>query len=173
MKYGKYLGVHNREDNERKEILDTEDGDGEDVLHDGSGPDLNTHGVAGPGQVHILNGLEHEDGRGDDEGDKPDGDIDQADLGVAELAGETIADLGDTEPPVNGNGGDGAGAHQNVGPLHGRHQLARDQSKVPLAPIQTLNQSWRNTDDGGGDSRDSKIENVDILWCPVHLLTYK
>ena len=169
----KYLGVHNRQDNEGEEVLDTENDDGEGVLHDGGRPDLDTHGVACPGQVNILNGLEHEDGGGDEEGDQPDGDIDQADLGVAELAGKTIADLGDAEPPVNGNGGDGAGADQDVGTLQRRHQLARHQAKVPLSSIQTLDQSWRNTDDGGGDARDPEIENVDILWCPVHLLAYK
>ena len=57
-KTGSYLGVDHGEDNEREEVLDTEDQDGEGVLHVGMGPDLDTHGVAGPGKVDGLDSLE-------------------------------------------------------------------------------------------------------------------
>ena len=56
-----YLRMNNWEDNERHEILDTEDDDGEAGLHPGPGPGLNTHGVASPRQVNGLNGLKEQD----------------------------------------------------------------------------------------------------------------
>ena len=56
-----YLVVNHREDNEREEVLDTEDQESEGVLHVLVRPDLNTHGVVSPGQGDCLNGLEDQD----------------------------------------------------------------------------------------------------------------
>ena len=57
-----YLRVNHGEHDEGKEVLDAEDQDREGVLHVGMGPDLNTHGVAGPGKVDGLDCLEKQNG---------------------------------------------------------------------------------------------------------------
>ena len=53
--------MNHGEDNEREEVLDTEDQESEGVLHVLVRPDLNTHGVVSPGQGDRLNGLEDQD----------------------------------------------------------------------------------------------------------------
>ena len=162
--------MNNRKYDERHEILNTEDDDGEAALHEGGGPHLHTHGVGGPGQVDRFYSLKHEDGGGNDEGDEPDSNIDQTDLSAGELVGESIADLGDGEPSINSNSSDGPGGDQDIGALHGGHQLAGNETKIPLSTIQTLNKSGGHTDEAGGDTRDSKIKNVNIFWSALHFL---
>ena len=89
---------------------------------------------------------------------------------MGQLGGEAVADLGDGEPPVDGDGRDGARGHEDVGPLDGGHQFARHQPQVPLAAVETLDQGRWNADNGGGNARNCKIQNKNVLWGPVHFL---
>ena len=166
-KTGSYLGVDHGEDNEREEVLDTEDEDGEGVLHVLVGPRLHAHRVASPGQGDRLHGLEHQDGRGDGEGYQPDGEIDERHLSVSHFSGKTIADLSDAEPSINSYCSDGAGGHQYVCPLHRRDQLAGQEAQVPLAPVETLDEGGWDTDNCCGDAGDAQVQNINVLGCPV------
>ena len=162
------LGVNHGEDNEREEVLDTEDQDGEGVLHVLVGPGLHTHRVVRPGQGDRLHGLEHQDGRGDGEGYQPYGEIDESHFSVSHFSGKSIADLSDAQPSINSYCSDGTGGHQYVCSLHRGDQLAGQESQVPLPPVQTLDQGGRDTDQGRGDAGDAEVQNINVLGCPMY-----
>ena len=165
--------MYQRKYDERQKVLETQDGDGEGVLHPEPGPSLHTQRVRGPGQRHGLDSLEHEDGRGHQEGEAPDGEVDEDHLGVGELGGEAGGDLGDGQPPVHGDGGDGGRADEGVGPLQRGHQLARSQPQVPLAAVQTLHQRGRDAQQRGRDPGDTQVQDVNIFRRPVHFSACK
>ena len=159
--------MNHREDDEREEVLDTEDQDGEGVLHVVVGPHLHTHRVARPGQGDRLDGLEDQDGRGDGEGYQPDGKIDERHFSVSHFSGKSISDLSNAEPSINSDCSDGAGGHQYVCSLHRRDQLAGQKAQIPLPPVQTLDQGGGDADDGRGDAGDAEVQNVNVLGGPV------
>ena len=155
------------EDNEREEVLDTEDQDGEGVLHVLVGPHLHAHRVARPGQGDRLNGLEDQDRGGDGEGYQPDGEIDERHFSVSHFSGKSIANLSNAEPSIHSYCSDGAGGHQYVCSLHRRDQLAGQEAQVPLAAVQTLDEGGRDTDNRRGDPGDAQVQNVNVLGGPV------
>ena len=81
--------------------------------------------------------------------------------------------LGDGEPPVHRDGGDGPRGHEGVGALHGGYQLAGYQPQEPLAPVQALGEGGGDADDAGGDAGDAKVQDVQVLGCPMSLLACK
>ena len=133
-------------------------------------PHLHTHREAGPGKADGVNGLEDKDRGGDEESQRPNEDVDQDHFGVSELCGEAVADLGDGEPPVDGDGRDGSRGHEDVGALDSGDQFAGHQSQVPFTPVETLDQGGWDADNGGGNARNCKIQNKNILRGPVHFL---
>ena len=149
--------MNHGEDNEGEEVLDTEDQDGEGVLHVLVGPHLHTHRVARPGQGDRLHGLEHQDRRGDGEGNQPDGEIDESHFSVSHFSRKSIGDLSNAEPSIHRYCSDGAGGHQYVCSLHRRDQLAGQEAQVPLAAVQTLDEGGRDTDDRCGDAGDAEV----------------
>ena len=144
-----YLRVYQRKHNEGQQILHTEDDDGEGVLHPLGGPHLHAHREAGPGKTDFINSLEHQNWRRDEESQRPDENVNQDHFGVGQLGGETVGNLGDRDPAVDGDGCDGPGGHEDVGPLDGGHQFAGHQPQVPLSPVQTLDQCGRDADNRG------------------------
>ena len=162
--------MNNRKHDQGQEILDTEDDDGEGVLHPLGGPHLHTHREAGPGEADRVDGLEDKNRGGDEESQRPDEDVDHGHGGVGQLGGEAVGHLGDGEPPVNGDGRDGPRGHEDVGALDGGDQFAGQQAQIPLAPVETLDQGGRDADNRGGNARNCKIENKNVLWGPVHFL---
>ena len=88
--------------------------------------------------------LEGEDGRCESEGEEPDGEVDERYAGAGHPGGEAGGDLGDGEPAVHRDGGDGAGGDKDVGALHPGDQFTGHQAQEPLSPVQTLYQRWGN-----------------------------
>ena len=86
---GIYVVIEAREDNDWEDILAEQDHHGEARLHDDVRPVLHTHGEGRVQNVDLLQGLEGQDGRRDEEGGQPDGEVDQEDALPGELPRES------------------------------------------------------------------------------------
>ena len=162
--------MNHGEDHEGKEVLDEKDEDGEGVLDVLVWPDLHTDGVAGPGQGDGLQGLECQYWGGEGEGDQPDRKIDKSNFCVSHFSRESVIDLSNGEPSVNCYCSDGAGGHEDVGPLEGGDQLAGQEAQVPPPALQALDQGGGQAEEGGGDPGTAQVHNINVLRCPVHWL---
>ena len=86
---GIYVVIEAREDNDWEDVLAEQDHHGEARLHDDVRPVLHTHGEGRVQNVDLLKGLERQDGRRDEEGGQPDGEVDQEDALPGELPRES------------------------------------------------------------------------------------